>query len=237
MSNDKLQFVTLMFVDIPTAVSVREAEGDDVANAMVEECVSLISVVRKKHSGKLIRTVGSSMICSFEGGDDALFAARTMQTCITEHQFHCETAPALRIGLHAGDVVFRNGMCTGETVTTAARLVTLAAAGQVVATEEVYSHVSNEAMEMMRPMAAAEAMQGRLRTKIFEVLWRPAPVLKMVSEAPVSVAAPRILTFERRIRLDQAVFLRMCSAISIGAGLLRRAARVFRDSPLPAFRA
>ncbi|MBT7841990.1 MAG: hypothetical protein HN742_08965, partial [Lentisphaerae bacterium] len=49
-------------------------------------------------------------------------------------------------------------------------------------------------------------------------------------------ARDAISGFERRIRLDQAVFLRMCSAISIGAGLLRRAARVFRDSPLPAFR-
>lgn len=193
MSNGELQFVTLMFVDIPTAVSVRQTEGDAVANAMVEECGSLISVVRKKHFGKMIRMGGSSMICSFEGGDDALFAARGMQDCITGHNFRCEIAPALRIGLHAGDVAFRNGMCTGETVTTAARLVTLASAGQAVATEAVYSCVSPAAMEFMRPLASA-VIQDRLKTKVYEVLWRPAPVLKMVAEAPVAVAAPRVLT-------------------------------------------
>ena len=62
--------------------------------------------------------------------------------------------------------------------------------------------------------------------------FKPEEMFKMVVEP--GIADRR---FSRRIRLDQALLLIMHMAMSSGTALLRSAARVFLESPLPDFRA
>ena len=58
MSEAKVQFQVVMFIDIPTAAHIREAEGGSAERSFLDRCVSILSVVRKQHDGVLVRTVG-----------------------------------------------------------------------------------------------------------------------------------------------------------------------------------
>ncbi len=180
MSKEKTQFLSLMFIDIPNASSVADTEGQTVAREMVEHCISIISVVRKQHGGNLIRTVGSSLLCSFPHADQAIEAACAMQDAIANTSTKSLTAPTLRIGLHAGNAILQHGSYTGEVVTTAARMVTLAKTGQIVASGDIHKKSSPKSAQKLSPLENASSMESRLNVTLFEVNWHDA-----ISEGPL----------------------------------------------------
>ena len=169
-----------MFVDIPNASSVADTEGQTVAREMVEHCISIISVVRKQHGGNLIRTVGSSLLCSFPHADQAIEAACAMQDAIANTSTKSLTAPTLRIGLHAGNAILQHGSYTGEVVTTAARMVTQAKTEQIVASGDIHKKSSPKFAQRLSPLENASSMESRLNVTLFEVNWHDA-----ISEGPL----------------------------------------------------
>ncbi|MDX9978496.1 MAG: adenylate/guanylate cyclase domain-containing protein [Lentisphaeria bacterium] len=186
MAEQNSQDLTLMFVDIPTVSAIRDMEGELVVREFVDKCLALLGDIREKHSGELIRSVGSTLLCSFSQADDAVRAACDMQRVVAETDFRTITRATLRMGLHSGPVMMRGGSCTGEVVTTTARMVTIAKPGQVVSTEQVRSRTGAAVNKWFTPLAGAETMEKRLRVRLFDVGWRE----RLVSEARGEVAVP-----------------------------------------------
>lgn len=182
MAEQNSQDLTLMFVDIPTVSAIRDMEGELVVREFVDKCLTLLGKVRETHGGELIRSVGSTLLCSFAESDDAVRAACDMQRMVAETDFRTITRATLRMGLHAGPVVMRAGSCTGEVVTTTARMVTIAKPGQVVSTEQVRSRTSPDVGKWFTALAGAETMEKRLRVRLFDVGWRE----RLVSTAHVA---------------------------------------------------
>ena len=174
MAEDKTRFLTLMFVDIPNAVAVREQEGEEAVREFLEESISLLSVVRRQHKGTLLRTVGSSLLCSFVEIDDALAAACAMQQTVRDSRFTSGIVPVLRIGVHAGDVVIRGGTCAGEIVTTSARMVTLAEPRQVVVTERVLEGAGPFYKMRIDQLETEKEIQKRVQIRLYELDWEGA---------------------------------------------------------------
>ncbi len=186
MAEQNSQDLTLMFVDIPTVSAIRDMEGELVVREFVDKCLALLGDIREKHNGELIRSVGSTLLCSFSQADDAVRAACDMQRVVAETDFRTITRATLRMGLHSGPVMMRGGSCTGEVVTTTARMVTIAKPGQVVSTEQVRSRTSPAVNKWFTPLAGAETMEKRLRVRLFDVGWRE----RLVSEARGQVVQP-----------------------------------------------
>ncbi len=185
------QDLTLMFVDIPTVSAIRDMEGELVVREFVDKCLALLSDVRVKHHGELIRSVGSTLLCSFENADGAVLAACDMQRIVAETDFRTITRATLRMGLHSGPVTVRGGSCTGEVVTTTARMVTIAKPGQVVSTEQVRTRTSAAVSKWFTSLAGSETMEKRLRVKLFDVGWRERLTADTGAEVPVVQAASR----------------------------------------------
>jgi len=179
MPEQNSQDLTLMFVDIPTVSAIRDMEGELVVREFVDRCLALLGDIREQHEGELIRSVGSTLLCSFSEADGAVRAACDMQRVVAETDFRTITRATLRMGLHSGSVTVRGGSCTGEVVTTTARMVTIAKPGQVVSTEQVRSRTSHDVGQWFTPLAGAETMEKRLRVRLFNVNWRE----RLVSEA------------------------------------------------------
>jgi hypothetical protein len=147
-------------------------EGELVVREFVDKCLSLLGEVREANNGELIRSVGSTLLCSFANADDAIRASCDMQRTVAEEDFRTITRATLRMGLHSGPVAMRGGSCTGEVVTTTARMVTIAKPGQIVSTEQVRSRTSAEVAKWFSPLAGSETMEKRLRVRLFDVGWR-----------------------------------------------------------------
>lgn len=169
MSQGTPKNLTLMFVDVASLQTVRANEGEEVAHAFLEQCVGLITSVQGKHNGTKVRTVGGTVLCAFEKVDEALEASVQMHEKMDQGGFHTRTRGLLRMGLHTGDVVLAEGSCSGEVVTTTARMVTLAQPGQTIATGDVRDGAGEKWQNLFSPLTNAGRMEERLGVRLFQV--------------------------------------------------------------------
>jgi adenylate cyclase len=101
---------TFAFIDIAGFTALTEAHGDEHAVALVDELCAAVEAELPAVRGEHVKTIG---------------AAEAMP----EHG-----APAVRVGLHHGPAVERDGDYFGATVNLAARVSALAAGGEVLVT-------------------------------------------------------------------------------------------------------
>jgi adenylate cyclase len=94
-----------------------------------------------KHGGREVKTIGDSFLVEF---DSALAAV----ACATEIQAALRRSGRkdfpVRIGIHLGDVIHRDGDILGDTVNIASRIDALAPPGGICVTQPVYESVANK---------------------------------------------------------------------------------------------
>jgi len=100
---------------------------------------------------------------------DAVDAAVGMQEAITSSGL-AASGIHIRMGLHSGAVHVRAGNYSGEVVTMAARMVTLAKPGCIVATGDVLEQAGERVARRFAPLTGEAA--SRLNLDLYEVSWR-----------------------------------------------------------------
>lgn len=147
------RFYALLFLDIPTALEVRDHQGNDEAAQFLGEVTGRLGRIRRQHGGEEVRAVGSTMLCRFDSADPALRAACEMRTVMNVSRV-AGTQPRLRIGLHAGEVMVQGRGFYGEAVSTSARLVTLCQPGQILVSAAVHAILPEASRRALRPHEA-----------------------------------------------------------------------------------
>jgi len=172
VENVKVERLTVMFADVIDASAAGSGRGSaPLDRDLSERCAALLGVIRKRFSGKLVRVVGSTVLCSFEAESDAVAAACAMQQAMQGNPLDCDRELGLRIALHTGEATIRNGVCSGEVVTTAARLVPAVGPGRVVVTGVVLTGASAGVRERARHSSDVAAMEKRLQVELHEIDW------------------------------------------------------------------
>lgn len=189
MARETEEFLTLMFVDVPNIAKIRETGGEEAAGNVVAEVSSLLDPIREKHDGELVRRIGSTLLCTFADVDQAVSAASEMQKAMVAAHIEAPVAPTLRMALNTGKVRLRNGRPAGETVTLAARMVTLIQPRQVAVTERVCEELSNKWSETLRDLPEAEKIEQRLGVSLSEVVWRESDGEESDAESEIAVSA------------------------------------------------
>ena len=121
---------TFIFADIAGFSALTEAHGDEEAVKLVEEFAEAVEAELPPVRGEHIKTIGDALMLRIPApGDAVLLALRIANDLIAEHG-----APAVRVGLHHGPAVERNGDYFGASVNLAARVSALASGGEVLLT-------------------------------------------------------------------------------------------------------
>lgn len=123
----------ILFVDLTSFTSLANVMGDEAAAEVVDRFDRLVRPMVLGHHGSLVKQIGDAFMLAFnDAADAAVFAVALADAAAREEQF-----PAIRIGIHAGPVLFRVGDYVGNTVNIASRVATSAMAGEIVMTEPV----------------------------------------------------------------------------------------------------
>jgi adenylate cyclase len=111
----------------------------EVHNRVIRQAVT-------EHHSTVIKTGGDSFLVDFPSVVDAVQCAQQIQTQLRAHNADNEPADQIhvRIGLHAGDVVQREGDVFGDGVNIAARLQELAVPGTICLSHVVYQEVAQK---------------------------------------------------------------------------------------------
>lgn len=121
--------VAIAFVDLAGFTRLTEERGDEEAVDAVERFVDAVDT-SLPDDARILKTIGDEVMVI---GDDA---ATLVEWAVAYQLLHVD-APRPRMGIHEGEVLFRDGDYYGAEVNRAARVVARAGAGEVVVTDAI----------------------------------------------------------------------------------------------------
>jgi class 3 adenylate cyclase len=138
---------TFMFTDIERSTALATAMGEEEWDRVLQWHDRLLAECISAHTGTVVKHEGDGVFAAFEDPDGAVAAAVQIQRRLASHRENHGFAPAVRVGLHAGNAIGRNGDFFGMAVNTAARVMGLASGGEIVASDSVAAVCGTRAVD------------------------------------------------------------------------------------------
>ncbi len=127
-----------MFTDI-VGYSALMSKDEKLALSILEKNRSFHKSAISKFNGQYIKEIGDGTLAIFQSSLDAVGCAiKIMKSCCKENSF------SLRIGIHIGDIVFRDGDVFGDGVNIASRIEAGGKPGGIYISERVYEDIKNK---------------------------------------------------------------------------------------------
>jgi adenylate cyclase len=124
---------TFLFADIAGYTALTEAHGDADAAELAANFCRAMSEVASARGGEVIKTIGDAVMVRHQDPSEAVGLGLTgAHEVMAGHGF-----PAVRVGMHHGPAIEREGDWFGATVNLAARVAAMAAASEVLVTRAV----------------------------------------------------------------------------------------------------
>lgn len=134
-----------MFTDM-VGYSALTQRDEPLALQLLEEHRQIVRPILAAHGGREIKTIGDAFLVEFASALAAASCAVEIQQALHERNRAVppERRVQLRIGLHAGDVIHKEGDVFGDGVNIAARIEPLAEAGGICVSEDVARQIQNK---------------------------------------------------------------------------------------------
>ncbi|MBP6626231.1 MAG: adenylate/guanylate cyclase domain-containing protein [Arenimonas sp.] len=163
---------TILFADVSGSTRLFETKGDVEARRLIAAVLDALTQVCRGHGGRVIKTIGDEIMCTFPGALNGVLAACDMQRRMGHDIDFVRDSLAVRIGLHHGDALEEaDGDVYGDAVNTAARMASLAKREQVVTTAATYDSLSGNVPEA-RSLGKARVSGKLLPIEIVDLVWQ-----------------------------------------------------------------
>jgi len=135
MSEATRQLAAIMFTDI---VGYTALMGRDEQKAMqlLEQNRDLQKPLIEEYRGKYLKEIGDGILASFSSAGDAISCALAIQNALSDDQ-----ELNLRIGIHSGDITFKDEDVFGDGVNIASRIQSIADPGGIYISESIHKAI------------------------------------------------------------------------------------------------
>ena len=175
----------MLFADICESTQLYERLGDARALATVSRCLEMARDAAVGCGGRLLRTIGDEVMLVFSTALQAAEAAVAIQERMTELANVMGLRLAFHIGFHFGAAIERDGDVFGDSVNTAARLVALAKAGQILTSSDTAAALPAYARSQLRALNAITVKGKQHDLDVVELVWQATADLTMVGRPPI----------------------------------------------------
>ena len=143
--------VTLFFSDIEDSTALNHKIGDAAWLRVLAGHDAVVRARVEKFRGQVVKTAGDSYMVAFRDAEAACRAALGIQKDLRRNRDHrLWLAPLkVRIGIHTGRVVSRDGDYFGRNVAMAARVAACAAGGEILASTAVRDALDEDAAVLL----------------------------------------------------------------------------------------
>lgn len=166
--------VAIVFADVTGSVRLFDALGDEKAWQLIQKCLKGMTEEVDGHQGRVIKTIGDEVMCTFSTADDAVNAAMNMQERVRDDSIDGssnEPALSVRIGIHFGEVIPKDNDVFGDAVNLASRMATAAKGGQIITTQFTAEALSASLKSSVRLVDRMPVKGKRDPINIYEVVW------------------------------------------------------------------
>jgi TolB-like protein/tetratricopeptide (TPR) repeat protein len=181
-----------MFTDIVGYTALTQ-NNESFAMQVLQKHNELLRPIFPKHHGKEIKTIGDAFLIEFESALEAVLCAVEIQESL--HNYNKQSSSGdykikLRIGVHLGDVVYRENDVFGDAVNIASRIQPLAEPGGICVSEQVYDQLRNKLTYEMIKLEQVKLKNVLYPVDVFQIAlpWEPVP--RVLSRPPESEAIP-----------------------------------------------
>ena len=134
----KRKLAAILFADIVGYTALMQANEPLALSSLQKFKAELESKV-SEHQGEIIQFYGDGCLATFDSSVDGVTCAKKLQLA-----FQNEPKVPVRIGLHAGDVVFREGNVFGDAVNIASRVESMGVPGAILLSSNVRNQIKNQ---------------------------------------------------------------------------------------------
>src|SRR4029077_7547736 len=200
---EERKLAAIMFTDM-VGYSALAQRDDKVALELLEEHRRLLREIFPRFHGTEIKTIGDAFLVEFgsalEAAQCAIEIQRTLAT--RNHDVTLDRRIELKIGIHIGDVVHRNGDVYGDGVNIASRIEQLAGAGGICVSMAVERQIRNALEARFEKFGSADLKNIKLPMDLFRIVlpWEKGnePTAKRTSKkspvlVPVAILAMLVL--------------------------------------------
>src|SRR5262245_7313909 len=133
--------MTILFSDIKGSTRYAEKKGDVEFMAMINRHNRLLFPVIEAEGGRVVKTIGDSILAKFDGPLEGVRAAAGMQRALAKDREGREEIEQIhiRIGLHHGMGLIKDDDVFGDVVNAASRIEKQAEADQILITDALLS--------------------------------------------------------------------------------------------------
>ncbi|MGA8276745.1 MAG: adenylate/guanylate cyclase domain-containing protein [Rhodanobacteraceae bacterium] len=166
------QSITILFADVSGSTKLFELRGDEEARRIIANVLGALVGITEEHGGRLIKTIGDEIMCTFPSALQGLLASTDMQRRVKSDPVFVEDNLGIRVGLHHGEALVEANDVFGDAVNVAARMAALARRDQIVATASSAVGITNAGGLSVRSLGTAR-VAGKLRPiEIVDILWQ-----------------------------------------------------------------
>src|SRR6184192_3607105 len=160
-----------MFTDM-VGYSALAQRDDKVALELLEEHRRLLREIFPQFHGTEIKTIGDAFLVEFGSALEAAQCAIEIQRTLAKrnHDVTPDRRIELKIGIHIGDVVHRDGDVYGDGVNIASRIEQLAGAGGICVSMDVERQIRNALEARFEKFGSADLKNIKLPMDLFRIV-------------------------------------------------------------------
>ncbi len=193
---EERKLAAIMFTDM-VGYSALAQRDDKVALELLEEHRRLLREIFPRFHGTEIKTIGDAFLVEFGSALEAAQCAIEIQRTLAKrnHDVTSDRRIELKIGIHIGDVVHRDGDVYGDGVNIASRIEQLAGAGGICVSMDVERQIRNALEARFEKFGTADLKNIKLPMDLFRIVlpWEkgaePSAVPASKKKSPVLVPA------------------------------------------------
>ena len=191
--NEQRRLAAIMFTDM-VGYSAMAQRDDQLALALLEEHRQLLREIFPRFHGTEIKTIGDAFLVEFGSALEAAQCAIEIQRTLAKrnHDVTSDRRIELKIGIHIGDVVHREGDVYGDGVNIASRIEQLAGAGGICVSMDVERQIRNALEARFEKFGPAELKNIKLPMELFRIVlpWETGTKAEHVTSRNFSKKSP-----------------------------------------------
>jgi TolB-like protein/class 3 adenylate cyclase len=195
MPTEERKLAAIMFTDM-VGYSALAQRDDKVALELLEEHRRLLREIFPQFHGTEIKTIGDAFLVEFGSALEAAQCAIEIQRTLAKrnHDVTSNRRIELKIGIHIGDVVHRDGDVYGDGVNIASRIEQLAGAGGICVSMDVERQIRNALEARFEKFGSADLKNIKLPMDLFRIVlpWEKgaeSPAKRTSKKSPLLVPA------------------------------------------------
>lgn len=175
--------MTILFSDIKGSTAYAEKKGDVEYMAMINRHHAILFPVIEREGGRIVKTIGDAILACFQEPVAAVKAAAGMQRGLVEdrkgrdetNQIH------IRIGMHKGVGLIKDGDVFGDVVNAASRIQNQAEVEQILITDVLLDAAKSAGFECVK-MGRAELKGKDEPIDLYAVAWSEAASQQLIQQ-------------------------------------------------------